>query len=72
MKANAVRFAAALALLAFGAPLPACGQFIYPPLVIVPPAAQNYATPKPAPRPPPPKPNPPRRHAPTGKAGRAL
>jgi hypothetical protein len=59
MKANAVRFAAALVLLAFGAPLPACGQFIYPPLVIVPPAAQNYATPKPAPRPPPPKLTPP-------------
>jgi hypothetical protein len=59
MKANAVRFAAGLALVSFGAPVPACGQFIYPPLVIVPPPAQDYATPKPAPRPPPPdKPKP--------------
>jgi hypothetical protein len=54
MKANGVRFAACLALVAFAAPFPACGQFIYPPLVIVPPAAQDYATPKPAPKPPPP------------------
>jgi hypothetical protein len=60
MKANAVRFAAGLALVAFGAPLPACGQFIYPPLVIVPPPAQDYAKPRPAPNPPPPdKPKPP-------------
>jgi hypothetical protein len=60
MKANAVRFAAGLALVAFGAPLPACGQFIYPPLVIVPPPAQDYAKPRAAPNPPPPdKPKPP-------------
>jgi hypothetical protein len=56
MKANAVRFAAGLALVAFGAPFPACGQFFYPPVIIVPPPAQDYATPKPAPKPPPPKP----------------
>jgi hypothetical protein len=58
MRANAVRFAAGLALMALGAPFPACGQFIYPPLVIVPPPAQDYAKPRPAPNPPPPKPKP--------------
>jgi hypothetical protein len=58
MKANAVRFAAALALVAVGAPLPACGQYFPPALIIVPPPAQNYATPKPAPKPPPDKPKP--------------
>jgi hypothetical protein len=45
MKANAVRFAAGLALVAFAVPFPACGQFFYPPVIIVPPPAQNYATP---------------------------
>jgi hypothetical protein len=55
MKANAVRIAAGFALIAFAAPFPACGQFIYPPLVIVPPPAQSYAVPKPAPKPPPDK-----------------
>jgi hypothetical protein len=56
MKTN-VRLAALLALLAFGAPFPACGQFIYPPIIIIPPP-ENYATPKLAPKPPPDKPKP--------------
>jgi hypothetical protein len=59
MKTNARRFAAALALVAFGAPFPACGQYFPPPLIIVPPPAQNYAIPKPAPRAPPARPKPP-------------
>jgi hypothetical protein len=55
MKTKAVRFAAGLALIAFGAPFPASGQYFPPPLIIVPPPAQNYAIPpKPAPKPPPP------------------
>jgi hypothetical protein len=58
MKANAVRFAAGAALVAFAAPLPAAGQYFPPPLIIVPPPAQNYAIPKPAPKPPPDKPKP--------------
>jgi hypothetical protein len=58
MKANAVRFAAAFALVDVGAALPACGQYFPPALIIVPPPAQNYATPKPAPKPPPDKPKP--------------
>ncbi|HZZ23162.1 MAG TPA: hypothetical protein VFE60_11560 [Roseiarcus sp.] len=58
MKANGVRFAACLAVVAFATPFPACGQFIYPPLVIVPPPAQDYATPKPGLKPPSPKPKP--------------
>jgi hypothetical protein len=55
MKTNAIRFASGVALLAFGAPFPAYGQFFsnYP-VIIVPPPAQNYVLPKPAPRPPPP------------------
>jgi hypothetical protein len=53
MKTSAVRFAAGLALVAFGASLPASGQYFPPPLIIVPPPAQEYATPKPAPKPPP-------------------
>jgi hypothetical protein len=53
MKTNAVRFAAGLALIALGAPLPAAAQY-FPPLIIVPPPAQDYSMPKPAPRPPPP------------------
>jgi hypothetical protein len=52
MKANAVRFAAGLALVAFAAPVPATAQYFPPVMIIVPPAAQNYATPKPAPKPP--------------------
>src|SRR5271170_3571272 len=58
MKANAVRCAATLALVAFAAPLPATAQYFPPPLIIVPPPAQDYAAPRPAPRPPPPKPRP--------------
>ena len=49
MKTNAARFAAGVALIAFGAPFPAFGQFSYPPLIVVPPPAQEYAAPKPAP-----------------------
>jgi hypothetical protein len=58
MKASAVRFAAGLALTAFAAPLPSSAQYFPPVMIIVPPAAQNYATPKPAPKPPPDKPKP--------------
>jgi hypothetical protein len=58
MKTKAVRFAAGLALLAAGAPFPASSQFFYPPIVIVPPPAQDYANPKPASRPAPDKPKP--------------
>jgi hypothetical protein len=57
MNANAVRFAAGLALSAIGAPLPAEAQFFYPPIVIVPPPpAQDYGAPKP--KQPPDKPRP--------------
>jgi hypothetical protein len=55
MKTNAVRIAAGLAILAVGAPFPAWGQFIYPPVFVVPPPQENYAPPKPAARPPPDK-----------------
>jgi hypothetical protein len=59
MKANAVRFTAGLALVAFVAPFPASAQYFPPILMVVPPPAQNYANPKPAPKPQqPPKPNP--------------
>jgi hypothetical protein len=54
MQTNAVRFAAGLALVAFGAPFSAFGQYFPPPLIFVPPPAQEYATPRPVPRPPPP------------------
>jgi hypothetical protein len=57
MKASAIRFAAGLALVAVSAPLPAAAQYL-PPLIIVPPPAQNYAAPRPAPKPPPDKPKP--------------
>ena len=69
MKANFVRFAAALALLVVGAPLPASGQYFPPVMIIVPPAAQNYATPKPAPKPSPDKPKPADTAAPDGPKG---
>ena len=59
MKTNAVRFAAGLALVAFGAPFPASGQYFPPALIIVPPPAQEYATPKPALKPPPARTRPP-------------
>jgi hypothetical protein len=59
MKANAAGFAAGLALIALGGTFPASAQYFPPPLIIVPPPAQSYATPKPAPRmPPPAKPKP--------------
>jgi hypothetical protein len=58
MKATAVRCAAALSMVAFAAPLPATAQYFPPALIIVPPPAQNYATPRPAPKPPPDKPKP--------------
>ena len=58
MKPNAVGRAAALALVAFAAPVPATAQYFPPALIIVPPPAQNYAAPKPAPKPPPDKPKP--------------
>jgi hypothetical protein len=51
MKTNAARIAAGLALTAFGAPAPACGQYFPPPLIIVPPPAQDYGAPKPVPNP---------------------
>ena len=54
MKTKALRIAGGVALLAFGAPLPACAQFNYP-MIIVPPPAQNYALPNPAPKAPPPE-----------------
>jgi hypothetical protein len=56
MRTNAIRFVAGIALVAIGAPLPASAQYFPPVLVIVPPAAQNYATPKAAPKPPPDRP----------------
>jgi hypothetical protein len=69
MKTNAVRFAAGLALVVIGASCPASGQYFPPPLIIVPPPAQDYATPKPAPRPPQPdKPKPPADAPPQPKA----
>jgi hypothetical protein len=58
MKTNAVRLAAGLAVVALGAPAPASGQYFPPPLIIVPPPAQEYAVPKPAPKPPPAQPKP--------------
>jgi hypothetical protein len=57
MKANAIRFAAGLALVAIAAPLPGAAQYL-PPLIIVPPPAQDYAAPRPGRRPDPDKPKP--------------
>jgi hypothetical protein len=56
MKANAVRIAAGIVFLAVGAPSYAYAQFIYPPVFVVPPPAQNYGTA--TPKPPPDKPKP--------------
>ena len=67
MTANAVRFATALALVAFAAPLPAAAQYFPPALIIVPPQAQQYATPKIAPKPPPDKPKAPTDTPPAGR-----
>jgi hypothetical protein len=58
MRASLVRCAAGLALVAFAAPLPATAQYFPPPLIIVPPPAQDYAAPRPAPKPQLPKPRP--------------
>jgi hypothetical protein len=68
MKTNAARFAAGLVFLSAGAPLPACAQFIYPPVFVVPPPAQNY-TPKPVYRPSPDKSKPADTPAQTSKGG---
>jgi hypothetical protein len=54
MKTKAFGIAGGVAVLAFGAPLPACAQFNYP-MIIVPPPAQNYVLPKPTPKAPPPE-----------------
>jgi hypothetical protein len=67
MTANAVRFAAGLALVAVAAPLPATAQYFPPALIIVPPQAQQYATPKAAPKPPPDKPKAPTDTPPAGR-----
>ena len=68
MKTNPARFAAGLALVAFGAPIPAFGQYFPPPLIIVPPQGQEYAAPKPAPKPPPVRPKPPADATPPAKS----
>jgi len=51
MKTNAVLLAAGLAVFAVGSPFPACAQFFYPPIVVVPPPGENYPSPKPKPPP---------------------
>jgi hypothetical protein len=48
------RFAAALIFLNIGASFPACGQFIYP-ILVVPPPPQDYSASKPKPAPDKPK-----------------
>ena len=68
MKTNAARFAAGLVFFSACAPLPACAQFIYPPVFVVPPPAQDY-TPKPVYRPPPDKSKPADTPAQTTKGG---
>ena len=71
MKTNAIRFASGVAMFAFGSAFPAYGQFFsnYP-VIIVPPPAQDYVLPKPAPKSPPPDrpkpPDAPAQAAPTG------
>jgi hypothetical protein len=60
MKTKAFRIAGGVALLALGAPLPACAQFFsnYPVIIVPPPPAQNLVMPqKPAPKPAPAKPS---------------
>jgi len=60
VKINAFQFAAGVAFIAFGSPFPAYGQlFTNYPVIIVPPPAQNYVLPKPAPKSPPDRPKPP-------------
>jgi hypothetical protein len=68
MKTNPARFAAGLALVAFGAPISAFGQYFPPPLIIVPPQGQEYLAPKPTPKPPPVRPNPPADATPPAKS----
>jgi hypothetical protein len=58
MRANVVRFAAWIGLVATGAPLPATAQYFPPVMIIVPPAAHDYTTPKATPKPPPERPKP--------------
>jgi hypothetical protein len=60
MKTSAFRFAVGVALLDFAALSPASAQFSgnYPIIIVPPPPAQNYVSPKPAPKPPPDKPKP--------------
>jgi hypothetical protein len=53
MKTNAV-FAGGFVFLSIGAPFPACGQFMYP-VIVVPPPAQDYGASKPKPSPDKPK-----------------
>jgi hypothetical protein len=55
MKTSVVPFAAGLAVLSMSAPFPACGQFIYP-VIVVPPLTQDYGAPRPKPAPDKPKP----------------
>jgi hypothetical protein len=57
MKAHAVRFAAALAVVACAAPLSATAQY-FPPVMIIVPPAQDYAAPRPTPKSPPDRPKP--------------
>ncbi len=68
MKTNASRFAAGLVFFSAIAPLPACAQFFYPPIVVVPPPAQNYPV-KPANRPPPDKTRPADTSTPASRGG---
>jgi hypothetical protein len=56
MKPNAIGRAAALTLAAFAAPSPATAQYFPPVMIIVPPAAHDYTTPKATPKPPPDRP----------------
>ncbi len=49
MTTRVLRLTLGLALIAIGAASPARAQFSYP-VIIVPPAAQNYASPKPSSR----------------------
>jgi hypothetical protein len=57
VKTNAVRYAAGFALVSACGELPAAAQY-FPPVMIIVPPAQNYAAPKPAPKPSTEKPKP--------------
>jgi len=54
MKTNAFRFAAGFALVAVDGVFPVSGQYLPPPLIVVPPPAQDYSMPRPASKPLPP------------------